>query len=46
MKNAPQIIIIDFVCMVVNINESITLIEGENRIQWEQAMIEEYQSLM
>jgi hypothetical protein len=35
MGNAPQRIVIDFVCMVVNIDEHITLIEalqGKNRM--------------
>lgn len=48
-RNAPQRIIIDFVCMIANIDEHITVIEalqGENKMQWEQAMIEKYQSFM
>jgi len=35
MRNEPQRIVIDFVCMVANIDEPITLIEalqGENKM--------------
>jgi hypothetical protein len=48
-RNALQKIVIDFVYMVANIDEPITLIkvlQGENKIQWEQVVIEKYQSLM
>jgi hypothetical protein len=48
-RNVPQRIVIESVYMVANIDEPITLIEvlqGKNRMQWEQAMIEKYQSLM
>jgi len=48
-RNAPQRIIIDFICMVANIDERITIIEGlqgENKMQWEQVVIEKYRPFM
>lgn len=45
LKNAPQNITIDFICMVIDIDESLTLskaLQSENKIQWEHVVQEEY----
>jgi hypothetical protein len=38
LKSAPQNIAIDFLCMVINIDEPLTLskaLQSENKMQWE-----------
>jgi hypothetical protein len=38
LKNAPQNIATDFICMVIDINELLTLskaLQSENKMQWE-----------
>lgn len=49
LRNAPQNITTNFIYMVIYIYEPLTLLEvlqGENKMQWEQAIQEEYQSFM
>jgi hypothetical protein len=49
LKNAPQNITTTFIYMFIYIYEPLTLfkvLQGEKKLQWEQAIQEEFQSLM
>ncbi len=49
LRNTPQSIVTNFIYMVIYIYEPLILLEvlqGENKMQWEQAIQEKYQSFM